>query len=529
MKKITFFLVFVLVTFSVLIAEEAVVMEGPMNWGIPNANRSNRSFGENVASFKRDPLVVRQRSIQQWEDGEKFYAVIKKGDIFDGSTFGGQKSGTVPVVWYGTVTVTFNDTVYAKYVKVLYDDSLQTVVDSLRTDQDISNIKLYRYYYCGDGYAGNTQCGNVVRKISLPDSLSQDELTSFYMEEQPKAEAVAIVEEEKPCEPDSVITDSLQIECPPCDCKSKWSFSTWISHSEDHSANPLPDSLNYGSYYLTNVQSNKSLFIWTLLANFTAKLSLGTWSLVGSFEGGYNDGPQDYWLHLFGVEKNWGRKFYLQIGPELRYREWSYWKKTVINQTSPSTAEVEYHQYYIPILETGFYGEINWFNNLGTNHFRATLSQCYRQPDQKVEIGTTEISSALKLELENLYLFASGMFKNMPQTKIDSFHVPLMDKRSGEFRFGYIPNQNWIIFFRYRDILVRSFDDDYNPSWSKYIRKDYGLGLICKPYKFLGLQNVEIEMILSDSHIWQKFSNSSTNTKKRLVECKVTVSYRWKQ
>ncbi len=524
MKKfvlvISIFLVFVTLIMANQVVsyqgEKVIVRDGAMNWQHLNGNPSGRSFEDNlnlIGNVLKNtfPKVITQEAIRKYKAQEYDYLILGKGFAFDGGTFGGKKPGSKTIIESSQIKIDFDTKLYAKCVRVYYDPERKKIVKtSDLLNSGVTILKRFSFYFFKDGYAGHTQCSNLNWKIEdiIPVKI--------------KAKPV-------PCYPDTVkiiqtMMDTVFVKSNETESKPVWKISTWLSHSQDHFNNTLSDSLDYGYYHLTNVHTNQNNLIWTLMGNFTAKLCLGNWAIVSAGEGGYDDGPYGYQLHLFGVEKSWGNRFYFQLGPEIRYREWSYWKKEIISQIDPLISDVRYVEHWVPIYSSGFYSELNWLNTGGRNHFRTSFSQNYRQPRWVLETGTTEISSSLKLELSSLYLYGGAIFKNMPATVVDSLHVPFMDQKTAEGRIGVLLGYNWILFARHREIAVRSFTDQYNLEWNKYIRKDYSLGLIYRPELFDN-SNIQAELIAGYSDIHQYFQNSYANTKDELMEIKFTLSY----
>ncbi len=524
MRRILMIMMIFLLSIYIFADNEVIIREGPMEWRKPGGNPSGKSFQENIKSLKRHPSNVREAAIKKWEEGDssRGFATFSKNDTFEGSTFGGKNSGTTPIVWYGTVTIVFEEPVYSKYVDIYVHN--EQIIDNIEEFYLDNQIERYQYHYFGDGYAGKEHCGNLAWKYELIEISP----VNLLVEEQEENEALDVVEDE-PCEPDTVWmpADTVRIECE----RPLVSFSGWVSHAQDHFAESTPDSIDYGDYYYTNLRDSRNgQLIWSLLGNITGKLHLGTsWSLVTSYEAGYNDGPLDWKVHVLGIEKDWNRKFYLQFGPEYRYREYGWWTKEITNWIDPYNYEFKMQENRISIFDLGCYLQMDWFNMTGDNHLRAYFGQEFRIPGQRIKIATSELQLSAKLELAKWYIFGGFKYQNMPLTVVDGIYIPLIDHLSFEPRIGYSFHQNWILFFRYRNIRNRTFEDINNPDWSTYSRNDYGGGLFYRPKKLLGIRNLYAELVISDSHIKEEFKNSLRNSEEELMEVKLTFFYHWKQ
>lgn len=492
-------------------AQAIIIVKGDMVWkkmgGNPNVDYL--SFRENVQDFP-DPPEVKDFLSTEWEKGDAFrkFRIFYKGDTFGSSIYGGKLSKTNRLFRDGKITVGF-DKAYAKYVECYrFDDKISTTLEGLNLSPGFIEVEYYAYYYFGNGYGGCIQCNNLGRDYTVE---------KYYIS--------PIVRE--PCEPDTVwITeiDTIYVDR----CRSLVSWSGWVSHAQDHFAESTPDSINYGDYYVTDLKDkHDDQLIWSLLGNITGKVHLGSWSLVGSFEAGYNDGPVDWQVRFLGIEKNWNDKFFLQFGPEYRYREWTKWEKVIINYIDPNNFEFQMQGHRAAIFDLGCYLQMEWFNLSGDNHARLYYAQGFRQPGSRVESSTSEAKFSFKLEPKDWYLFFGTKYQFMPTTMVDDINVPMLDHLSFEPRIGYSIHQNWILFARYRNIRNRTFENVHNPDWSLYERQDFGGGLFFRPQKMLGIKNFYAELIFSDSHIKEIFKNHYQDTQDELMEVKFTLFYHW--
>lgn len=508
MKKVVFL---VLISFlSINIFSLAFkVEEKDMTWRRMGVDPFCGSFKEAIMAFKKDPLDVREFCVQQWNKGDEYrkYRVFQQGDFLQGTVYSGKLPGTVPIVKYGKITIGF-DKAYSKYVECYkYGQQVADSIEKLNIAEDgsLKDVQYYAYFYFGDNYAGRYQCNNAGRDF----------------------ENIKVYLQSKPSKP-KVVTkiDTVYIDR----CRPKVSWSGWISHAQDHFAESTPDSINYGDYYVTDLKDkHDDQLIWSLLGNITGKVHLGSWALVGFFEAGYNNGPVDWQARFLGIEKNWNDRFFLQFGPEYRYREWTKWEKIITNYIDPNNFEFQMQGHRAAIFDLGAYLQMEWFNLTGDNHARLYYGQGFRQPGTRIETGTSEVKFSFKLELEKWYLFFGTKYQFMPTTVVDSINVPMIDHLSLEPRIGYSIHPNWILFARYRNIRNRTFEDFWNPDWSLYERQDFGGGFFFRPQKMLGIKNLYAELILSDSHIKETFENHYQNTEDELMEVKLTFFYHWTQ
>lgn len=515
MRKVLMILVLFFLCSYIYAQKDYVLVEGDMTWEVRNGNPSGKSFREGLMFLEDHPLEGRLLAADTFEKGDEFvkFRIFEKGDkLTGGSTFGGKNPGTFPIVRKGKITVAF-DKVLARYVEIfILGHQIVTDLKSLDLEFGSNHIEHYTYYYFGNGYGGDIQCDNLGWDYEVID----------------KVKPIILIERE-PCEPDTVwITeiDTVYIDR----CRPKVSWSGWISHSQDHFAESTPDSINYGDYYVTDLKDeHDDQLIWSLLGNITGKVHLGSWSLVGAFESGYNDGPVDWQVRFLGIEKNWYERFFLQFGPEYRYREWTQWEKVITNWISPNNFEFQMQGHRAGVFDFGPYLQMEWFNLTGNNHAKFYYGQGFRQSGTRIELGTSEVKFSFKLEPQKWYLFLGTKYQFMPTTIVDSINVPMIDHLSFEPRIGYSIHPNWILFGRYRNIRNRTFEDIYNPDWSLYQRQDFGAGLFFRPNKLLGIKNLYAELIVSDSHVREKFKNPYQNAEDELMEVKLTFFYHWNQ
>jgi hypothetical protein len=508
--------------------KDYVLVEDDMVWEVRNGNPSGKTFREGLMLLEDHPLEGRLLAANTFEKGDEFvkFRIFEKGEVLTGgSTFGGKNPGTFPIVRRGKITLGF-DKALSKYVEIFISgDQMVTDIENLDLEPGLNHIEHYAYYYFGNGYGGDIQCDNLAWDYEVIEKTKPLMLMS---EKEDVNEALAVLEKE-PCEPDTVwITelDTIYIDR----CRPLVSWSGWVSHAQDHFAKITPDSINYGDYYVTDFKDeHDNQLIWSLLGNITAKVHLGSWSLVSSFEAGYNDGPVDWQVRFLGIEKNWNDRFYLQFGPEYRYREWTKWEKVITNYIDPNNFEFQMQGYRAAIFDLGCYLQMELFNLTGDNHARLYYGQGFRQPQTRVELGTSEVKFNFKLEPKKWYLFFGTKYQFMPTTIVESINIPLIDHLSFEPRIGYSIHQNWILFGRYRNIRNRTFEDIHNPNWSLYERQDFGGGLFFQPNKLLGVKNLYAELIISDSHIKEEFKNHYQDTEEELMEVKFTIFYHWHQ
>jgi hypothetical protein len=518
MKRKRMMILIIFLFISIYISAEVIVVKGDMMWeemgGNPNVD--DLSFRENVQDFPDPPEVIDFLSTE-WEKGDAFrkYKIFHRGDSFGSSIYGGKLPNTIRVFRDGTITVGF-DKAYSKYVECYkFGNKIFTTLEGLELSSGPKEVEHYAYYYFGDGYGKYEQCNNLGRDYKIIHTI--------------------ISTEPEPCRPDTVwITETkieTEIDTVYIDrCRPKVSWSGWISHSQDHFAESTPDSINYGDYYVTNLKDkHDDQLIWSLLGNITGKVHLGSWALVGSFESGYNDGPVDWQVRFLGIEKNWKKRFFLQFGPEYRYREWTKWEKVITNYIDPYNFEFQMRGHRSAIFDLGCYLQMEWFNLTGDNHARLYYGQGFRQPGTRIEVGTSEVKFSFKLEPKKWYLFLGTKYQFMPTTVVDSINVPMIDHLSFEPRIGYSIHPNWILFGKYRNIRNRTFEDSFNPDWSLYERQDFGGGLFFRPQKMLGIKNLYAELIFSDSHIKETFKNHYQDTQDELMEVKFTLFYHWHQ
>ena len=513
MKRILM-LMFILFLSLYIFAQEVIIIEEDMVWQKKNGNPSGKSLVENLELLRKHahhPNPVIDLAIETWGGNLWKWKTFTKGDSMNGgSTFGGrnqdQDPSSYPIIRKGGITIGFEEEIVAKYIAIYFlGDQAVLDMEDLNLGPGLHHIEKYTYYYFGDNYAGYVQCDNL--------GWGYDELLI------------------KSCESEIVYKTKYKTKWRNKPSKTKFSYFTWVSYAQDHFPDGTADSTNYGNYYISDLKNTKDgKQIQSLLGGFTGKWHINSWAVVGAFEAGYNDGPIDWKVNFLGIEKNWKWRWYLQFGPEYRYREYGYWKYEITNWITPNNYEFKMQETRLAIFDFGAYLQLEYSSMYGDTHVKLRVAQGFRWPTGKTEAGTGEIQLNAKIEPSRFYIFASGRYQNMPTTKVDSIYVPLQKHISTEGRFGgsFGEEKKVTIFTRYRNIQNETFEDVNNQDWATYNLQGLGVGALYRPVTLFGISDLHAEFIASYYHVVEKFKNS-LDREDWLAQFKITFSYSYRQ